>query len=278
MSNNINLYTSLLDVFSYNNNNNNNNYNNNNNNNNNKYKYDYFYKIPFNIENYPISIEQIISDHKGIKEEFKCPICFNFVYNPKKCSKCENIFCLNCIDFLNLNFDYNKCPFNCEYPDYIEIDRKLKNILNSTEISCCFKKNGCNKIILYENYENHCKKCEYCDYKCSAENCEFKGNLEQIQKHIFNCDKRYKICKRCNMKLDVKSFDKHFNEDCEFIEIECNKCHFMFLKNNFYTHSEENCLNNQIFFWNRYFTEKKKILGNNIDCNNLIEYINNIFD
>lgn len=263
MNNNINLYSILLEVFSSDNNNNNN-------------KYDYFYKIPFNIENYPISLEQIISDHKGIKEEFKCPICLNFVYNPKKCSKCENIFCLNCINYL----DYNKCPFNCEFPDYIEIDRKLKNILNSTEISCCFKKNGCNEIILYENYENHCKNCYYCDYKCSAEKCEFQGNLEQIQKHIFICDKRYKICKRCKMKFDVKFFDKHFNEDCDFIEKECNKCHFLFLKKEFYKHTEENCLKNQVIYWkNKYFNAKKEyIIEKNINSNNLIENINNIYN
>ena len=264
MNNNINLFSTLLEIFGNNNENN----------------FDYFNKIPFDIINNPISLEQIISNHKGIKEEFKCPICLNFVYNPQKCSKCENIFCSNCIYNLNTNCDNNKCPFNCEGPEYIEIDRKLKNILNSTEISCCFKKNGCNKIILYENYENHCKNCYYCDYKCSAEKCEFQGNLEQIQKHIFICDKRYKICKRCNMKFDVKFFDKHFNEDCDFIEKECNKCHFLFLKKEFYKHTEENCLKNQVIYWkNKYFNAKKEyIIEKNINSNNLIENINNIYN
>ena len=55
MNNNINLYSILLEVFSSDNNNNNNN------------KYDYFYKIPFNIENYPISLEQIISRNTRIE-------------------------------------------------------------------------------------------------------------------------------------------------------------------------------------------------------------------
>jgi len=263
--NNINLFSDLLEIFGNNNNNNN---------------YDYFNKIPFNIENNPISLEQIISNHKGIKEEFKCPICLNFVYNPLKCSNCENIFCLNCIDNLNTNCSNDKCPFNCEDPDYIEIDRKLKNILNSTEISCFYKKNGCNEIISYENYVNHCNNCDYCDYKCSAENCDFEGNLEQIQKHIFICDKRFKICPRCNLKFDFKFYDKHFNEDCDFIEKECNNCHFKLLKKDFNSHSKENCLENQVLYWkNKYFNATKNyILQKNYNSNDLFENLNSLFN
>lgn len=93
-----------------------------------------------------ISQEQLSENHKTIGNDKICSICLEIVLNPVMCSKCENLFCNDCITKFLKNS--NKCPNRCFFIEK-EKNRMLKNILDILEFKCFYFKNGCSKIIPY---------------------------------------------------------------------------------------------------------------------------------
>ena len=73
----------------------------------------------------------------------------------------------------------NKCILQTK-----SIDRILHNLLDKFELNCFYKKNGCNKIILYSDFVKHCKECEYSLYKCNSPNCNF---ISIKKRYYFTC-------------------------------------------------------------------------------------------
>ena len=86
---------------------------------------------------------------ENMLELLKCPICLNILMTPVQCNKCNNCFCKLCID--HYQDSKIKCPFRCENPAYLE-NKFVKNVLSILKFKC---KNGCDKIIKYEELEKH---------------------------------------------------------------------------------------------------------------------------
>ena len=137
--------------------------------------------IPFNIEKEGISSDLIIEKYKNMSSELICLICLNIVYDPIMCAKCGGIFCKSCIK--QLMKTSNICPNKCILQTK-SIDRILHNLLDKFELNCFYKKNGCNKIILYSDFVKHCKECEYSLYKCNSPNCNF---ISIKKRYYFTC-------------------------------------------------------------------------------------------
>ena len=111
-----------------------------------------------------ISKDELIdqSNFKSIENISICPLCNGIIINPFVCEKCEKCFCKTCIDKYMDENGKNKCPFNCDKTSF-KRSIFLTNILSQLKFKC---KNGCDKIIEYQNLEIHYnEECPKIDFK-----------------------------------------------------------------------------------------------------------------
>ena len=125
-----------------------------------EYFNDEFFKN--NNEKLTISFEDIYNKNEAInlKDSISCPICFNILISPVQCSICNKCFCKQCIE--KYENSKNTCPFRCINPKYNE-NKFVNNILSILKFKC---KNGCGKLISYDNLEKHYDEdCDKIDFK-----------------------------------------------------------------------------------------------------------------
>ena len=141
-----------------------------------------------------------------------CPICYNILNNPIKCSYYPNShsFCKDCIDKYLEESDY--CPICKHYFEYIPND-DVEQILNKLCFKCAYFKEGCLQILKYSQYFDHLHKCEFknINYECHVEKydyinqkfvkCFYKGKIEEIEKHFKNCALLKYKCIFCNKRI-----------------------------------------------------------------------------
>ena len=108
-----------------------------------------------------INNETVIEDEtfKVLKSSVICPLCKNIYINPVMC-KCQSVYCKRCID--NWNKDNNKCPNNCENPEYQKCLFK-NEFLFKLKFYCV----GCDKELAYNEAESHHNSC--CPNKTSGD-------------------------------------------------------------------------------------------------------------
>ena len=110
-----------------------------------------------------VSFEDIINKNEteNLNDLITCPICLNLLISPLQCNQCNKCFCKGCIK------DYEKknnyvCPFKCENPEY-NPNKFVNNVLSILKFKC---KNGCDKIIKYDELEKHYQEdCDKIDFK-----------------------------------------------------------------------------------------------------------------
>ena len=110
-----------------------------------------------------VSFEDIINKNEteNLNDLITCPICLNLLISPLQCNQCNKCFCKGCIN------DYEKknnyvCPFKCENPEY-NPNKFVNNVLSILKFKC---KNGCDKIIKYDELEKHYQEdCDKIDFK-----------------------------------------------------------------------------------------------------------------
>jgi len=123
----------------------------------------------FNVQNtdedfdkIEVSFEDIYNktETSNMKDLLTCPICLNILMSPVQCNKCNKCFCKICID--NYTNSKSKCPFRCDNPLYNQ-NKFVENVLAILKFKC---KNGCDKIIKYEDLQKHYQEdCDKIDYK-----------------------------------------------------------------------------------------------------------------
>ena len=109
-----------------------------------------------------VSFEDIYNKNEtaNMKDLLTCPICLNILMFPVQCNKCNKCFCKMCID----NYANSKsiCPFRCDNPLY-NPNKFVENVLAILQFKC---KNGCDKIIKYEELKKHYQEdCDKIDFK-----------------------------------------------------------------------------------------------------------------
>ena len=109
-----------------------------------------------------VSFEDIYNKNEtaNMKDLLTCPICLNILMFPVQCNKCNKCFCKMCID----NYANSKsiCPFKCDNPLY-NPNKFVENVLAILQFKC---KNGCDKIIKYEELQKHYQEdCDKIDFK-----------------------------------------------------------------------------------------------------------------
>ena len=177
------------------------------------------------------------------KNLITCPICFNILIVPKKCSICSNVFCEKCIK----NWEHKKkeCPFKCKNFKLSDTDLTFNRFLYLLKI------------------------------KCKYEKCDYISDYDNVLSHEKNCDLKEMVCLNlgCNKNLNFKDMLNHITTECEFTEIKCPCCNLIVRKNIFTEHFNK-CNN-----YYKYCCSCKSILNfNKSVCICLKKYCSTCFE
>ena len=116
-------------------------------------------EVGFSIKEFQISPDDIHNKYEvqGILPLLICEICWQVLNCPLQCQKCDHCFCELC-----LNKNKNFCPNRCGKSTFRK-NRFVNNVLATVKFKC---KNGCDKIISYDELEKHYdEECDKVDYK-----------------------------------------------------------------------------------------------------------------
>jgi len=91
-------------------------------------------------------------------EELNCGLCKNLVWNAVSCAKCNTPFGSKCLE--NWFKNQSKCPKGCQF-EKADIPSLSKRMMSKIELNCINKNNGCNQVVLYENFYNHANTCQF---------------------------------------------------------------------------------------------------------------------
>jgi hypothetical protein len=205
--------------------------------------------MPINILNNKIGIEKIDKNNNNVDPyDFQCCVCLNLVLAPKSCSKCEKLFCSDCLEKC-LQYDL-KCV-HCREKFLIKnLTRIELKILNKFQINCPIP--YCHEKFYYEQFQNHlmnCKnfpiqiKCLYCQNIIN----DFLSHVN-FNKHLLTCLYNILNCENsgCNELFLRKSKSAH-EETCNYRQVSCEGCYIKYQYTYYVNgHSRKECRENII--------------------------------
>lgn len=97
-----------------------------------------------------ITDDCIIEDeiYNGFKDLVKCFICKNILKDPMMCTKCQKVFCKDCIEIYTKQ--NKKCPNKCKKSKYKKCDDKSA-MLSMLKFRC----KNCKEEVKYNNVKIH---------------------------------------------------------------------------------------------------------------------------
>jgi hypothetical protein len=170
-----------------------------------------------------IELSLVAIETQGLTDDLICPICSNLVFNPVICKETQCIFCKECITkWVKKIGDSASCP-QCQQVFIFDVlPRLIKNLINRVKLRCFFHQQGCQVIVLYEQFISHVKSCEFSTYKCLVSpQCNFSGTKNEVLSHINICS--ITTCKYCEKEFSKKSLEDHLLI-CETALIYCPVC------------------------------------------------------
>ena len=121
--------------------------------------------------------EDLCVSDSSIFKEFICPICTDILEDPVTTSRCDHLFCRQCLTSA-LEASDGLCP--CCKVDargpFKPINRTAKTFWLKLQFSCRFKSQGCEDIIDLENFLRHISECKF--QKCAE--CGFKKSFGHV--------------------------------------------------------------------------------------------------
>lgn len=168
-------------------------------------------------ENSGIPRERIVTGEvNNTLQHLVCGICFDILWKPVSCSKCQANFWEGCIarwlsSSGSSGHPVNSCPNRCIYRK-ANSPPILKNLLSELRIFCGYKENGCNQIITYDGLERHETSCPFQPENCSG--CEKVFLLHERQLHEQACDLVKIPCEVCEKVFTRKEFKDHNELNC----------------------------------------------------------------
>lgn len=159
-----------------------------------------------------------------------CPIDSMIPFHPLMCSKCQTIFCEDCLE--KWNERSKACPLRCKPFVAIPVDSLIiHQQLESIKFKCENFEVGCKKMLKYEEKEEHEKICPY-----KKKNCNFCNELiyiKEFEAHYLNsCSFFYINCVHCKEKVHLKDLYGHVKKCKQKNFIKCFRCMFYHFNKN----------------------------------------------
>lgn len=143
-----------------------------------------------------------IIEMKEFEKTITCCICSHIPLDPKCCKQCRNIYCNVCIKKLNPNSNCPTCKKNLVIDEF---DQAARRMLDKIPITC--PNNGCEMRIIVENINRHMKDCDFSYFKCKL--CSATMPKQNISKHKLECSKMKAKCNKCEAYVFVKDCISH---------------------------------------------------------------------
>ena len=167
-----------------------------------------------------INIDDIANPQEiNLLQHLECTIDYKISLTPVICTKCETIFCKNCME--DWKKKSNTCPMRCTPLQlYSPGEGLVKQQLMKIKLFCVNKIYGCNEEILIAEMKLHEKNCLYTPIKCDF--C-----LKDLIPKVF--------------------YAKHLLEECKHNLLRCISCDSLFYPSKFTEHLQK-CVIETIFF------------------------------
>ena len=137
-----------------------------------------------------------------------CLICYDVLLEPVAFN-CRHFVCRQCMDRLtaraHIEMVQPSCPYCRTSGQISPADKLITDVINSLEVKCCFKNEGCTDRITYAERDEHLRTCSF-----RTEPCEHCGTIKIIRDltlHeifcILNPNRKTLegFCERCRDKL-----------------------------------------------------------------------------
>ena len=222
-----------------------------------------------------IDFDLVLNDNKETAEEFRCKICRKLSYDMVLCSKCDGIFCKNC---LNTNFQYClKCGKNTLLCNPNKI---IMRILSKIKIKC--KNSFCSEVIDYDEFYNHLTICEKSMKKNLSQNylkSKIKRNTENengVSSNLNNKIKKYNkpiLKENNNISLNLDDNEIKIKDD-KSNSFENSQIQIL----DYSSYNLEDSLKKYPFYDLKSFTQLKslKLYGNKLDLEKIGELCNSM--
>ena len=132
----------------------------------------------FQVNLSPISPDDIYNKNssENILHLLICQICLQILNCPVQCDECNQCFWKSWI----IKYE-NLCPYWCKRPNF-KGNKFVNNVLSTLKFKC---KNGCGKIIVYDDLEKHYDEdCDKVDFKKKYQ--DLKKIIENQKKYVEN--------------------------------------------------------------------------------------------
>ena len=161
--------------------------------------------------------------------EFVCCLC-NGVYSQPVIDDCFHVFCNECVNLYITNLKDNNqiivCPLSNEettcYLSNLKQMPFIQNIIDKKDIRC--SNDNCNwkgKVCLLEKHIND--ECLQQLIKCANDQCTYICPRYQMVNHNDICDFRNSICINCNQNVIFNQISHH-QSICPKMIVPCSKC------------------------------------------------------
>ena len=158
-----------------------------------------------------------IVNNREFTQELECPIDLLCPVNPIMCSKCNQVFCEDCITTLT------KCPL-CNNVDVQFVSTKNTMIeyeLSKIRIKC--ENIGCKMHFKLDSIEHHQEQCIFNTFNCDYCHAQIR-KIDKTSHLLNNCQAHKALCIICGMDEDcIVPLASHINHCLKEHEL-CSKC------------------------------------------------------
>ena len=138
-----------------------------------------------------------------------CGICKLVVLDPKECSKCNVVYCEECIQ-KSRHQGVASCPKKCDDHKIVDLHRFVKNLLLNQVFKCDIE-NCEDEPLTYLKAIEHIKLCKFATTDC-PHGCGAKVLNSDSITHDNKCPKKIKVCEECEFSAFVNI--ESFEHDC----------------------------------------------------------------
>ena len=155
-----------------------------------------------------MGIERDIFVDCSTVDKLLCHVCYNVLLEPVAFD-CRHFVCHQCMNRLHVHALAKNVPPSCPYcrttGNFSPADKLITDVINSLEVKCYFRREGCTDKITYAERDEHSRTCKYRTEPC--EHCGIIKIIRDLSLHEIFCAKNpnhkslEEFCECCRDKL-----------------------------------------------------------------------------